>query len=119
MRILDYAFAWLLLLSAVAFILVIELAHPGGAILDIPFFWLVVAMVNFLRLRNGYASVAGLKTTCIGANLVAFTMEGVRWALHGADLLKAWGAYTTIAAAALAMETLFSIFRRDDPDSAK
>jgi hypothetical protein len=115
---LDYAFAWLLWLSAIAFILVIEISHPPGAILDIPFFWLVVAMVNFLRLRNGYANVPGLMTTCVGANLVTLTMEVARWGLSDGRLWKAWGPFTTIAAVALFMETVFSILRKNDPGAA-
>lgn len=118
MKLLDYSFGWLLFLSAVAFILFFEMSHPAGAILDIPFFWLVVAMVNFLRLRNGYANVPGLKTTCVGANLVALTMELARWGLFGARVWKAWGPYTMIATVALLMETAFSILRKDDSGSA-
>lgn len=118
MRLLDVCFTWLLWLSAVAFILFIEMSHPPGAILDIPFLWLVVAMVNFLRLRNGYANVPGLIITCVGANLVTLTMEITRWGLFGARVWKGWGPYTLIATAALLMETVFSILRKNDPGSA-
>ena len=78
MRYLDCAFAWAILLNAVSFMLAIEILHLRGAILDVPFLWLLVAMLNFLRLRNGYARVPGLMATCVGANFVALTLEIVR-----------------------------------------
>ena len=117
MRLVDYGFAWLLWLSAVAFIFAIEMSHPPGAILDIPFLWLVVAMVNFLRLKNGYDDVIGLKTTCIGANVVGLTMESVRWIHYGST--RVWGPYAMIATVALAAETILSVLRRNDPGTAE
>jgi hypothetical protein len=92
--------------------------HLQGAILDIPFLWLLVAMLNFLRLRNGYARVPGLMVTCVGANLVALTMEIVRWRLSGGTLLRYWGPYTYIAAVAFLGETILSMVRRNDSGSA-
>src|SRR5580704_5265638 len=106
MRYLDYVFAWAILLTAVSFMLAIEILHLPNAILDIPFLWLLVAMLNFLRLRNGYARVPGLMVTCVGANLVALTMEIVRWRLSGGTLLRYWGPYTYIAAVAFLGETI-------------
>ena len=115
MRYLDCAFAWTILLNAVSFMLAIEILHLRGAILDVPFLWLLVAMLNFLRLRNGYARVPGLMVICIGANVVALTLEVVRWKLFGGGILKAWGLYTFIAALAFLAETVFSVVRRNDP----
>ena len=118
MRYLDYICTWAILLTAVSFMLAIEILHLRGAILDIPFLWLLVAMLNFLRLRNGYASVPGLMVTCVGANLVALTLEIVRWRLFGGGILKAWGFYTFVAAAAFLGETILSVVRKNDPGSA-
>ncbi len=114
MRYVDYAFAWAILLNAVSFILAIEILHLRGAILDVPFLWLLVAMLNFLRLRNGYARVPGLMVVCIGANFVALTLEVVRWKLFGGGILRAWGLYTFIATAAFLGATIFSVVRRND-----
>ena len=118
MRYLDYLCAWAILLTAVSFMLAIEILQLQRAILDIPFLWLLVAMLNFLRLRNGYARVPGLMVTCVGANLVALTMETVRWRLFGGGILQAWGLYTFVAAVAFFGETILSIVRKNDPGSA-
>ena len=117
MRYLDCICTWAILLNAVSFMLAIEILHLPGAILDIPFLWLLVAMLNLLRLRNGYASVAGLMVTCVGANLVALTLEIVRWRLFGGAVLKAWGPYTFIAAVFFLGETILSMVRRHDSGS--
>ncbi len=61
MKYVDYFFASTILMVAVLFMLVTEISHPRGAILDVPFLWLLVAMLNFLRLRNEYRLVSGLK----------------------------------------------------------
>src|ERR1039458_4334823 len=122
MRYLDYICTWTILLTAVSFMLAIEIMHLHlhlqGAILDIPFLWLLVAMLNFLRLRNGYARVPGLMVPCVGANLVALTMEIVRWRLCGGALLRYWGPYTYIAAMAFVGETILSMVRRNDSGSS-
>ena len=116
MRYLDYFFAWVVLLCSVVFMLAIEIYHLRNAILDVPFLWLLVAMLNLLRLRNGN-DVPGLVVTCIGANFVALTLEIVRWKLFGSSIWKAWGPYTFIAAVAFLAETVFSIVRRNEPGS--
>ena len=85
MRYLDYVCAWMVLLSAVLFILKIATMHPRGAVLDIPILWILVAMMNFLRLRNGYG-VRGLRTSCIGANVMTLFIEIVRLKLVGVSL---------------------------------
>jgi hypothetical protein len=74
--------------------LAIEILHLRGAILNIPFLWLLVAMLNFLRLRNGYARVPGLMVTCVGANFVALTLETVRWKLFGGGIFLRLGVST-------------------------
>ena len=115
MRYLDYICAWAVLLTSVSFMLAIEIRHLRGAILDIPFLWLLVAMLNLLRLRNEDSCVPGLMITCVGANLVALTLEIVRWKLFGGGILKAWGPYTFIAAVLFLGETILSMVRRNDP----
>jgi len=125
MRYVDYALAWILLITAIIFILVMEIAHLRGAILDIPFLWLMIVMMNFLRLRNSHAAVPGLTTSCICANLIGLTLEIVRFRLFGVAwlrylgphaLLTHWAPYT-FATIAILGELLFSMVRRNDPNS--
>jgi hypothetical protein len=118
MRYVDYALAWTLLLTAVVFILIMETTHPPGAILDVPFLWLIIAMMNFLRLRNSGAATTGLKTSCIGANLVGSVLEIVRFRLFGTHLWHDWGPYTAIAGIAIVGELLLSVAKRNDSSSA-
>jgi hypothetical protein len=108
MRYLDYICAWMILLVAVSFTLFTEISHPPGAVLDVPFLWTLVAMLNFLRLRNDYPSLKGLKITCIGANLIALTLETVRLKLFGSVILKSWGPFALIVTLAVLGETIFS-----------
>jgi hypothetical protein len=75
MKYLDYLCAWTILGAAVVFILKTEIWHLRGAILDIPFFWIVVVIMNFLRLKNSYASVRGLRLSCVGTNLIVLVLE--------------------------------------------
>lgn len=109
MRYLDYVCASTILLTAICFMLVTEISHPPGAILDVPFLWLLIAMLNFLRLRNQYSSVRMLKVTCVGANLIGLTLEIVRLKLFGGAVWHSWGPYAVIVAVAVFGETLFSI----------
>ena len=117
MRYLDYACAWVIFLTAVGFMVTIEIRHLRGAILDIPFLWLLIAMVNFLRLRNGYVRVPGLMVTCLSANIVGLVLEGVRWRLFGSGIWMHWGPFTFIAAVAFLAQTILSLVRRNDPGS--
>jgi hypothetical protein len=111
MKYLDYIFAWMIFLSAVVFMLTMEIWHLHGPVLDIPWFWLLVAMFNFLRLRNEGLKVRGLKVMCIGANIVASTMEIGRWKLFGFQGLG--GTFTRIAMVAFLGETILSVVRRN------
>lgn len=108
MKYLDYLLAWTILLDAMVFILVIETYHLRGAILDIPFLWIVIAIINLLRLRNISSPVAGLRISCVATNLIGLILEGVRLKLCGVELLKDWGPYTAIAALAIFGEAIFS-----------
>jgi len=118
MRYLDYAFFWILLLTAIVFILVIEITHPRGSILDIPFLWVIIAMVNFLRLRNSGSAIKGLRTSCIGANLIGAVLEIVRFRLAGMSIWHNWGPYPMIAGIAILGELLFSVAKGNDSTSA-
>jgi len=81
-------------------------------------------MLNFLRLRNGYAKVYGLRTFCIVANLSGFTLTALAFSLFALrtsarvgwqwvwltiyDHQLWWAAYEIVATASLA-EFLFSV----------
>jgi hypothetical protein len=114
---LDYACAWAILFSAILFILVTEITHPRGAVLEVPILWILVAVFNFLRLRNGYANVRGLRISCIGANLMTLAIEIVRLKLFGSWVLRTWGPYSLITAIAVLAETIFSIIQKNDQNS--
>ena len=125
MRYVDYALAWILLITAIVFILVMEITHLRGAILDIPFLWLMIVIMNFLRLRNSHAAVPGLRTSCICANLIGLTLEIVRFRLFGVAWLRYsgpsalvgyWAPYT-VATIAILGELLFSLVQRSDSNS--
>jgi multisubunit Na+/H+ antiporter MnhG subunit len=116
MRYLDYCCAWAILCSAVVLILVTEIWHPRGAILDVPILWMLVAMMNFLRLRNSYTSVRGLKVSCIGTNLTVLAIEIVRLKLLGV-VLNNWSPFSLIVALAVLGEAIFSIVRKDGSGS--
>ena len=111
-------------LVAVGLIAVIGFRHPDGLLLDTPLFWLMVAMLNFLRLRNGYRKVTGLRTFCIVANLSVFTLTALGFSLFALrtsakmgsewvwvtiyDHQLWWAPYEIMAAVSLA-ELLFSV----------
>jgi hypothetical protein len=125
MRYLDYALAWILLITAIIFVLVMEITHPRGAILDDPFLWIVIAMMNFLRLRNSRAAVPGLRVSSISANLIGLTLEIVRFRLFGiasfrysglSMLWSQWAPYT-VAMIVILGEFLFSVAQKNDSGS--
>ena len=108
MKYIDYLLNWTLFATAIVFMLFIEITHVRGGVLDLPFLWLLIAMTNFVRLRNPGLAVRGLRTSCIGANLIGLISEVVRARLWG------WVPYTMIAAVAILGEVIFSTFRRND-----
>jgi len=112
MKYFDYVLNWVLFITAIVFMFVIEFTHPRGAVLDLPFLWLLIAMTNFVRLRNSGLAVKGLRTSCIGANLIGLITEVARARLWG------WEPYTVIAAVAIFGEVIFSAVRRNDPNPA-
>jgi hypothetical protein len=100
MRYLDWACAWMILLGGVAHILHTEINHPRGAVLDTGLLLITLAMLNILRLRNGYG-VKGLKTFCIGANIGELILGLVGWKMFGPPAL--------VGVILFFGETLFSI----------
>jgi hypothetical protein len=85
-------------------ILRIEVLHPANAVLDAPLLWILLAMLNLLRLHNGYG-VRGLKVFCIGANVAVLALEAVRF--------RMFGSVSLIVAVPILAETLFSIIRNN------
>ena len=111
-------------LTAVVFLAVIEIWRPRGAGFDTPLFWIPVAMINFLRLRNKYSAVQGLRTFAVVANLLVWTLEVIRLGQFGGWLFQNWDLYYLLTAllgwspylivgAASAAELTFSIFQKD------
>lgn len=98
----DYACAWIVLVLGIVGILQTEVRHPAHAVLDTPLLWILLAMLNLLRLRNGY-SVRGLRVFCIGANAAVLALEAVR--------LGMFGPLGLIVAVPILAETIFSIVR--------
>jgi len=130
MNYLDYACAWTMFATAVILITIIGFWHPGRMYLDEPLLWIVVAMMNFLRLRNGYSSVHGLRTFCIAANLIAFALVVLGFGLFANRILRTWGSYYLvqslktwipyfIVALCASVETLFSFQKNDAKASAQ
>ena len=102
MKFADYACAWIILALGIVRIVITEMWHPPSAVLDTPLLWILLAMLNLLRLGNGY-HVKGLRVFCIGANVSVLALEAVRFKMFGSSAL--------IAAVPILGETLFSIIR--------
>ena len=68
MKYADYACAWFIFAIGMIDVVLTEVTHPPGVILDTGLLWIFVAMFNLLRLRNG-DSIKGLTIVCITANL--------------------------------------------------
>lgn len=128
MKYLDYACAWTMFLTAIVWIVIIGFWHPEGQFLDAPEIWILVAMMNFLRLANGYSGVRGLRTFCLSASLFALATEILRFGLFASRMLKSWGSYYLvqslpgrtpyfIAALCALVETIFSLQKNDSKAS--
>ena len=100
----DYGCAWVVLALGVLGIVRIEAVHPANAVLDSPLLWVLLAMLNLLRLRNGYG-VTGLRVFCIAANVAVLVLEAVRF--------RMFGTVNLVVALPILAETLFSIGRND------
>lgn len=124
MKYLDYACVWAIFLSAFVSLVVIAFWHPRGTTLEAPLLWVLVAMMNFLRLRNGYSGTRGLRTYCIAVNLIVLTVKILRFGLFGSWIFesggfyylltasRAWTAYLIVALAAFG-ETVFSALQKN------
>ena len=99
----DYACAWIILAIGIVTIVQIEVRHPIQAVLDTPLLWVLLAMLNLVRLRNGYA-VKGLKVFCIGANVAVLALEAVRFKMFP-------GAFSLVIAVPVLAESIFSLAR--------
>lgn len=111
MKYVDYACAWTIFVVGLISIVMTELRHPPGAVLDTPLLWIFVAMFNFLRFRNSNGA-NGLRIFCIGANLSALALEIVRMKMWGLTLPLPIVAVTVFA------ETVFSMVRSKSPIAA-
>lgn len=100
MKYADYACAWMILVQGIVGIVITEMRHLRGAVLDTPLLWILLAMLNLLRLGNSY-HVKGLRVFCIGANVSVLALEVVRF--------KMFGPWTLITVVPILAETFFSI----------
>jgi len=108
MRYADYACAWIIFALGIIGIVVTEILHPAHVVLDTSLQFIFLAMLNHLRLRNGYG-VKDLKVFCIGANVATLAL--------GAVALKMFGSRTLIIVLPVFCETIFSITHGDRPVS--
>jgi hypothetical protein len=91
MRVIDSISAWAIFLTGFAYVIVVGYWHPRGTVLDTPLFWIVVAMINFLRLSQGDSALARLRVISIAANLMAFALEFFRFGLFATRTATTWG----------------------------
>jgi hypothetical protein len=105
MKYVDYGCAWTIFAVGFAFMVLTEVRHTPGAVLDTPLLWIFVAMFNLLRLRND-DGVKGLRIFCLGANVSVCVFEAARVKMWGAPVFP-----SLIVAGAIFCETIFSIFR--------
>lgn len=82
MKYLDEICSWLIFLVGMSHLVVTEIYHARGSVLDTGLLYILVAMFNLLRIRNGN-TVQRLKVFCLGANLSALILEVVRWNMFG------------------------------------
>jgi hypothetical protein len=91
MRVIDSIFAWAIFLAGFAYVIVVGYWHPRGTVLDTPGFWIVVAMINFLRRNQREPKLARLRVLSITANLMAFALEFFRFGLFATRTVNIWG----------------------------
>lgn len=126
MKALDQTAAWLMFLTGFVYVIVVGYWHPSGSMLDTPIMWLVVAMVNFVRIAEGNARIPRLRIVAVAANLLTLIVEFLRAGLTASRIRTSWDSdyvwsnfrinlgwwlpYFIIAVLAL-IETLFSLRR--------
>jgi hypothetical protein len=108
MEYLDETCAWLIFLAGISHIVVTEIFHPRGVVLDTGLLWVFVAMFNLLRIRNSY-TVKLLKVFCLGANVSALMFEIARWQMSGRAPSVPMAALDVGFVALFLLETVFSL----------
>lgn len=110
MRYLDEACAWLIFLVGVTHIVLTEVFHWRGSVLDTGLLYIFVAMFNLLRIRNGY-TVRLLKVFCLGANVSALMFEIGRWNMFGRSSFLGLEAGSLGLVVLFLSQTVFAIMR--------
>lgn len=82
MKYVDEACAWLIFLAGAAHIVLLEVLHWRGGVLDTGLLYIFVAMINLLRIRKD-PTVRLLKVLCLEANISALMFEIGRWSMFG------------------------------------
>jgi hypothetical protein len=100
MKYVDRICAGLIFLAGVAHIVATDILHLPGS-LDTALVWILVAMLNLLRILNGYP-VRGLKVFCLGGNVAVLVLEVVRWKMFA-------GPSSLVLIVLFVVEILFSI----------
>jgi hypothetical protein len=103
MKYVDRICASLIFFAGVAHIIATDVLHLRGS-MDTALVWIFVAMLNLLRILNGY-SVRGLKVFCLGANVAALMLEVGRWKMFA-------GTSSLVLIVLFVLELLFSISER-------
>jgi hypothetical protein len=100
MKYVDQVCAWLIFLDGLVHIVQTDVFHLRGS-LDTALVWIFVAMLNLLRIRNGY-SLRPQRVFCIVANLSVLMLEAVRWKMFEDP-------FTIVLLALILTESMFSI----------
>jgi hypothetical protein len=69
MKAVDTICAWALFAWAFFSIVTIEIRHPAGAILDTPVLWIVIAILNVLRIRDAQSN-RDLRLSCVAVSTI-------------------------------------------------
>jgi len=107
MKYVDEACAWLIFVAGVAHIVLLEVFHWRGGVLDTGLLFIFAAMFNLLRIRNGY-TVKLLKVFCVGANVSALVFEIARWNMLGRPSFLGLKAGSLALVLLFLSETVFS-----------
>ena len=101
MKYIDNICAWLIFVAGIVHIVLTDLFHLRGS-LDTALVWIFAAMLNLLRIRNGYSIMVRLKIFCSAANISVLILEAVRW--------KLFEGYSSLAIFPLFLiETIFTL----------
>lgn len=111
MKYLDETCAWLIFLAGLTHIVLTEAFHARDSVLDTGLVYIFVAMLNLLRIRNGY-TVRLLRVFCLGANVSALMLEIVRWNMFGRPSSPSFAVSSLGVAALLLLQTVFSVITK-------